>query len=145
MKNLEQQMQIRLFTELRNAALMIDDLALVYASANGGKRNKRTAELLKAQGVKAGIPDIHFPVAKCGYNSLYIELKIPGNKETDVQRSWRLSLALSGNLSLVIFTFEDAFKAIIDYQQGNNRAISKYEWMRTFEGRIGISDYKKFM
>ena len=38
------------------------ELKLMYHIPNGGKRNITTARRLKAEGVKAGVPDIHLPV-----------------------------------------------------------------------------------
>ena len=55
---------------------------LIYAIPNGGSRNVIEATNLKRQGVLAGIPDIHIPVAKKGFNSLYIEFKAGKNKTT---------------------------------------------------------------
>jgi uncharacterized protein YlzI (FlbEa/FlbD family) len=33
------------------------------------------AAKLKAEGVLAGVPDIHIPIARNGYHSLYVEMK----------------------------------------------------------------------
>ena len=51
------------------------ELALLHAIPNGGSRHPAEARNLKAQGVKAGIPDIFLPVARQGYHGLYIEMK----------------------------------------------------------------------
>ena len=48
---------------------------LIYAIPNGGQRNVIVASKLKAEGVLSGVPDLHIPMAKKGYNGLYIELK----------------------------------------------------------------------
>lgn len=43
----------------KELALILDDANLLWtATANGGKRDKRTAASLKAQGLKPGVPDI---------------------------------------------------------------------------------------
>lgn len=57
------------------ARLKWPELALAFHIANGGSRNKIEAARLKAQGVKAGIPDIFIPVARQGFHGLFIELK----------------------------------------------------------------------
>lgn len=51
------------------------ELGLMHHIPNGGGRSPREAAHLKAQGVKAGVPDIFLPVARHGYHGLYIELK----------------------------------------------------------------------
>lgn len=42
---------------------------------NGGLRNKSEAIRLKAQGTKAGIPDLQLTMARGGYFGLFIEFK----------------------------------------------------------------------
>ena len=48
---------------------------LIFAIPNGGQRNVIVAAKLKAEGVLSGVPDLCIPIAKKGYNGLYIELK----------------------------------------------------------------------
>lgn len=48
---------------------------LLYHVPNGGHRLKEVAAKLKAQGVKAGIPDLVLAMARGGYFGLYIEFK----------------------------------------------------------------------
>lgn len=50
-------------------------LALLHAIPNGGKRDIRTDAMLKAEGVKPGVPDIFLPIARGPYHGMYIELK----------------------------------------------------------------------
>ena len=72
------------------------ELALLYHVPNGGKRDAATARALKRQGVKAGIPDLVLPVARKGYNGLYIELKAPGGKLEQSQIDFMQALELQG-------------------------------------------------
>ena len=51
------------------------ELALLYAIPNGGNRNIVTATKLKAEGVKAGVPDLCLPVPRGGYHGMYLEMK----------------------------------------------------------------------
>ena len=51
------------------------ELLNVFAIPNGGHRNKAVAAKLKAEGVRAGYPDIAVDVARRGYHGLRIELK----------------------------------------------------------------------
>ena len=51
------------------------ELHFMYHVPNGGRRNAREAALLKAEGVRAGVPDIVLPAARGCFHGLYIELK----------------------------------------------------------------------
>lgn len=91
------------------------ELELLHHIPNGGKRDKRTAEKLKAEGVKAGVPDICLPVARKGYNNLYIELKRIGGKASKAQKQWIDKLNKAGNKAVIKEGWIEAAKEIINY------------------------------
>lgn len=95
------------------------ELELLHHIPNGGKRDKRTAEKLKAEGVKAGVPDICLPVARKGYNNLYIELKRIGGKASKEQKQWIDKLNKAGNKAVIKEGWIEAAKEIIDYMDMN--------------------------
>lgn len=51
------------------------ELALLYHIPNGGSRRKSEAGRFKAEGVKAGVPDLFLPAARGNFHGLYIEMK----------------------------------------------------------------------
>lgn len=57
----------------------------MHAIPNGGYRNKATAGILKAEGVKASVSDVFLPVARGVYHGAYIEMKKPGEKASKKQ------------------------------------------------------------
>lgn len=65
------------------------ELALLYHVPNGGSRKKAEAGRFRAEGVKAGVPDLCLPVARGGFHGLYIELK---------RRAWPPALANSDRM-----------------------------------------------
>ena len=71
----EESHQTALFAWAALHANECPQLRLLLAIPNGGLRNKVTAGKLKAQGVKAGVPDIFLPVARGRYHGLWIEMK----------------------------------------------------------------------
>ena len=91
------------------------ELKLAYHIPNGGKRDARTAANLKRQGVKAGVPDIHLPVARGGYHGLYIELKVGKNTQTEKQKEWQQELTKQGYLSVVCYGWQEAAEQLINY------------------------------
>ena len=63
-----------------------------FAIPNGGVRNKRTAAILKAEGVSPGVPDLFFPGL-----FLFIEMKRQrGGVTSQAQRSWFAELESHG-------------------------------------------------
>lgn len=97
------------------------ELELAYHIPNGGKRNAREAANLKRQGVKAGVPDIHLPVARGRYHGLYIELKVGRNTQTEKQKEWQRKLTEQGYLSIVCYGWQDAAEHMVSYLEMNAR------------------------
>lgn len=91
------------------------ELYLLYHIPNGGSRNKPEAQNLKAQGVKAGVPDLCLPVARGNFHGLYIEMKYGKNKTTDKQRYWLAELKEQGYETAVCYGAEEAMDKIADY------------------------------
>lgn len=92
------------------------ELDLLYHIPNGGKRNIVTAAKLKAQGVKAGVPDLFLPVARNGCHGLYIEMKrIRGGKLSPQQTSWMDALQRQGYAVAVCKGAEEAQSVILNY------------------------------
>lgn len=92
------------------------ELRWMYAIPNGGSRNPIEARNMKAQGVKAGVPDICLPVPRGGYGALYIEMKRQkGGRLSEEQRDWISGLLEVGNLAVVCKGFDEARDVIIKY------------------------------
>lgn len=92
------------------------ELDLMHHIPNGGKRSKSEAARFKAQGVKAGVPDIFLPCARGGYHGLYIELKrTKGGKLSAVQKEWIDALRGQGYKVIVCYGFDEAKGIITEY------------------------------
>lgn len=94
------------------------ELKLLYHVPNGGKRDAKTGRALKRQGVKAGVPDLCLPVARGGYHSLYIELKVGKNTTSQKQKEWIAALRQQGNYVSVCYGWEEAKETIENYLDG---------------------------
>jgi hypothetical protein len=90
-------------------------LNMLYAVPNGGKRDKRTAAMLKAEGVKPGIPDVFLPVARQGFHGCYVEMKIGRNKPTAEQVAWLAALQAEGYHTCVAYDWQAAARALCAY------------------------------
>ena len=116
-QDIEHQHQVALFYW---AGLMIKmgkypELVCMYAVPNGGLRDKRVAAKLKAEGVKAGVPDVALPVPRGGFHGMYVELKIGKNTLKPNQREWFAWLTKQGFYCVVCYGWEQAQREIECY------------------------------
>lgn len=107
--------QIALFQWAAYSSGKYPELDLMYHIPNGGKRSITTAVRLKAEGTKAGVPDICLPVPNGGYHGLYIEMKSGKNKTTALQDKWLEALAFQGYETAVCYGWESAKDLIVEY------------------------------
>lgn len=110
--------QVQLFVWAFRQRNVYPALNMMYAIPNGGKRERVTAARLKAEGVKAGVPDIclAYPVGK--YHGLYLELKYGKNTASEAQAEWLEALTNQGYCAAIAWGFEDARRVIVDYLEG---------------------------
>lgn len=94
------------------------ELSAMYAVPNGGARSARTGARMKAEGVKAGVPDICLPVARCGYNALYIEMKTEVGKLSQAQADFGRLLERWGNRVVICRKWNAAALEIENYLEG---------------------------
>lgn len=96
------------------------ELRLLYHIPNGGSRHKLEAVKLRAEGVKAGVPDLCLPVARGNYHGLYIELKrLKGGRASEYQKQWLKDLNEQGYMAVICCGWEDAAQTIKNYLKGN--------------------------
>ena len=91
---------------------------LMYHVPNGGHRVKAVASKSKAQGVKAGIPDLVLTMARGGYFGLYIEFKAtpPNDAAISASQHERIhKLNEQGYLAVVCRGHFDAMEQIRAY------------------------------
>ncbi len=114
-KRSESTEQMRVINWARYNEYRAPELKLLHHIPNGGSRNKAEAANLKAQGVKAGVPDLCLPVPCGGAYGLYIEMKFGSNKPTEKQKWWLEQLKKYGYITKVCWTAEEAIETIADY------------------------------
>ena len=115
MKKSELTVQIKLFNWAESVKDFVPELKMMYHVPNEGKRQQGTGAILKAAGLRKGVPDIVLPVARQGYHGLYIELKFGKNKPTREQELYLQALRNAGYQSAVAYGFEQAREIIRHY------------------------------
>lgn len=108
----EAQHQSSLFKWTQAIRQQYPKLKLLYHIPNGGKRDKIEAAHLKQQGVKKGVPDLHLPVARGKYHSLYIEMKDEDGRVSPEQSWWIEELRAEDNCCEVCYGWDEARKVI---------------------------------
>lgn len=121
--------------ELMHRSLGVPDSRLLFAIPNGGARHIRTGVRLKAEGVRAGIPDLFLSVPRriaegqtelsasvTGLThmryGLYIELKTWEGKTSDPQRQVMAALRSQGYEVALARGVAQAQQAITAYCNG---------------------------
>lgn len=83
-----------------------------YAIPNGGSRGRRQGAALKAEGVLAGIPDIHIPAL-----SLFIEMKTGVGKVSPVQKDMHERLRKDTQIVEVCRSVDDVIRVVTEQMQ----------------------------
>lgn len=108
--------QKSLFKWIAYASAKNPELMLFSHTPNEGKRSVWNGAQLKQMGLRSGVPDLHLPVARGGYHSLYIELKrTKGGRVSDKQKWWIERLNEQGNLACVCCGWVEAKSVICRY------------------------------
>lgn len=103
----EHELQVKVIQECDKRAKHNPAWSMCFAIPNGGHRHPAVAGKLKAEGVRAGVPDLFLPVARHGYYGLFIELKAGTNKPSEAQRTWMRRLQEAGYYCKVIWDSPD--------------------------------------
>jgi VRR-NUC domain len=114
-RDTEHKHQVALFQWAAYQTRRWPELALLFAIPNGGARDKVTGGRLKAEGVKAGVPDMLLPVARGPYHGFFIELKAPDGTPSDKQERWVEDLQGQGYRAEVIYGWPAARDALMSY------------------------------
>lgn len=90
-------------------------IELLHAIPNGGERHGAVAGKLKAEGVKPGVPDVSWPVARGGFIGLAIEFKHGDGAPSKEQRVRIDSLQREGWLVAVCWSWDAAARLLSGY------------------------------
>jgi hypothetical protein len=76
-----------------------------FHPANGGRRSRIEAAILKGLGVRAGVPDVIAIKAGCAFA---LELKAPGGRITETQHGAHTALRAAGAAVVTTYGLDDA-------------------------------------
>lgn len=100
-------------------------LRLLFAVPNGGHRRKSVAGRMKAEGVRAGVPDLCLPALLPGpdgvtYGALWIEMKTQTGTLSAAQLGWARALVSAGHAWAMCRGFDEAREAVLTYLDGRH-------------------------
>lgn len=98
------------------AAARVPELGLLFAIPNGARTSMSVARRLKAEGLRAGVPDLLLPVPRPPAAGLFVELKRRRDGVVSPeQRAWHVALQAQGYAVQVCKGWEAAARAILAY------------------------------
>ena len=93
-------------------------LGWIFHIPNGGKRDVEVGAILKAQGVRPGVPDLFLPYPnRQGFHGLFIEMKVRPNTTSLAQAEYLRWLNSVGYLALLANGWDEA-RGIIERYLG---------------------------
>lgn len=109
--------QVAVFELAKMYETQYPELSLLTGSLNGVNLDARVGKWAKDAGVKDGFPDIHWPIARGKWFSLYIELKTDEGRASPAQLRVAQMLRNEGNLVLFIRGSELAWQNLMKYRE----------------------------
>ena len=89
----------------------------MFSIPNEGQRSVGMAYKLKKSGMLPGVSDLFFMRGNAEHKGLFIELKVPGNKPTQLQLNFIALANAEGYKALVCYGLNDAISTIKDFYQ----------------------------
>ena len=74
----------------------------------------------RQMGVKAGVPDLFYPVPAQGYHGMFIEMKTKTGRISKSQAKWIKALETVGYKCVIAHGWEEARDALINYTEETN-------------------------
>jgi hypothetical protein len=103
------------YPEIRWLHSIPNGAKLPYRKTRGGKRYCPEAMWLKAEGMLNGVSDLHLPVAKGAYHSLWVEMKVGYNKPTESQEEYIHAMNELGHYATTCWSMESAKDVVEEY------------------------------
>lgn len=116
----EYEVQCRVFRTARSYATIYPELRFLTGSLSGIKMTIGQAVKMKKAGcLVKGIPDLHLPLRRGGWNSLWIEIKRDdGGKISQEQYEWSEFLKKQGFKHRFTRGFQETWDEIFLYLEG---------------------------
>ena len=88
---------------------------LLFSVPNGGRRDRVTGAILKAEGAVAGVADLLLLLPNRKYHALAIEMKTAKGKQSPEQKAWQKAIEAEGYRYAVVRSFGDFVEEVSEY------------------------------
>lgn len=95
-KRTELEIQRTVMRRCKHLAHWFPEFALIFAVPNAGRRGFKAQKQVKDEGIKAGVPDLFWPVPRSGYHGMFIEMKRHTGRLRASQKEWLENLSAQG-------------------------------------------------
>ena len=85
---------------------------VLFSVPNGGARNAWTAKNLRDEGALSGVADLILLIPRLGYAALCIEMKKPGGRQSESQKTFQQACKEYKSKYVVCYSFGE-FKAVV--------------------------------
>lgn len=111
----EHALQAAVVAECDRRAISDARWGMLFAIPNGGQRHAAVAAKLRAEGVRAGVPDLFLACPSRGYHGAFVELKVGRNYPSTHQRAWISALSTHGYFVATVWDDPAAVIELIDW------------------------------
>lgn len=115
MKESKIQQHIIGWWKLAHRGLNVSEERLLMAFPLQGIRSPISGARMKAEGMRAGTPDLLLAVARGGFHGLWLELKTADGTPTESQVTMLSILREQGYDANLVYGFEQCQRAIVNY------------------------------
>jgi hypothetical protein len=122
-KETENSIQSAFFSWCAAMSRQMPELDLMHSIPNGAHKSRFAQRLYKATGLKSGVPDVSFPVARCGFHGMYIEFKTSTGRTSPAQKVWIASLREQGYLVPLCRDWKRAADIVTAYLKGDIQSL----------------------
>ena len=137
--DVEHQLQVAEIAWTDMQGMFWPELTTIYAIVNQGNRGDLGHIRMTSEGLKSGMPDLHLPVAKRGWNSLYIENKTLTGRVNKNQLTRMGILQKHGNLCYVIRAHRDFVTLLTWYLGQTDHTSDVFSQGKNFECEVGVA------
>lgn len=114
----ENAIQAAFFRWAELQSVIYPELELLHSIPNGSNKSPASRMIFKATGLKAGVPDVFFPVARNNRHGMLIEFKSAKGRVSVEQVAWHNRLREQGFVVNVFRDWREAADAVLAYLRG---------------------------